>query len=204
MTVQELDAIMGGIAPVMRELLAIERLEQATVVHALKSEIKALEMRLLEVETRPAVIGPQGERGPQGLSPSLEMIINGMLPLMPKAEKGEPGQKGIDGAAGKDAHAVDTSAIITAVLAQLPAPEQGAKGDDGAPGKDAPAVDVNAIIAEVLKRVPAPVKGDQGDPGIAGKDAAGLRTGIGPPTADGHIHGDTYLDIESGDLYQCR
>lgn len=151
MTAQELRALSDGLVPVMRDYISRAVDER---INAVLAKNAALEMRILELETRPPVIGPQGpagergepgekgEMGPagvagaDGLSPTVDAIVAKALTLLPVPERGERGERGIDGMDGKDAPAVDVDALVTRVAALIPVPKDGLNGKDGAPGRD--------------------------------------------------------------------
>jgi hypothetical protein len=52
-------------------------------------------------------------------------------------------------------------------------------------------------------RGPEGAPGALGPAGHDGRDGSSLLTGIGPPSADARP-GDAYLDVKTGDIYQCR
>lgn len=95
MTIQEYQAIGKALAPVVRDI----------VTRAVATATTPLEMRILELETRPTVVGPAGPIGPVG-----ERGEKGLDGL-----NGKDGNDGIDGSDGKDG-------------------QVGEAGRDGAPG----------------------------------------------------------------------
>lgn len=77
-------------------------------------------------------------------------------------ERGPAGEKGLDGAPGKDAPAPDTDVIAMKVAALLPVPRD---GREGAPGKDAPSMDLVALAKMVVDLIPTPKDGANGRDG---------------------------------------
>lgn len=232
MTHLEMQALSKALGPVMRDLVTREVTGHVTTLLAsdqltnqlvknsgqeialLLAKNAALEMRILELETRSPIIGPAGEKGATGTGvASLVVSADGRLlahlsdgrsldagpvPIGPPGAAGRDGESihgpvGPAGPAGKDAAPLDVDAIVSRVLAVMPAPERGERGADGINGKDAPVVDVEQVVGRVLALVPTPKDGrddapldvdavvsrvlslvpppQKGEPGAAGKDA---------------------------------
>jgi hypothetical protein len=78
-----------------------------------------------------------------------------------------------------------------------PKGDAGETGPKGDPGKDAAPVDT--IVAAILPHLPIAANGKDG---VNGKDGASFIAGEGPPLALGSP-GDVYMDVSTGDVYQC-
>lgn len=132
MTTQEMTALAEGLVPVM-----LDHLQRGFDAERLiyRREIAALELRVLELETKPTSVnvpGPKGEQGERGLPG--EAGRNGLAGQDgPEGEKGQPGERG---PAGQDAPPVDLTAIADIVLRHITLPENGAPGKDGRDGID--------------------------------------------------------------------
>lgn len=155
MTETELAAVVRGIAPVVKELIA-------AAVEPLRVEVQMLKGRDPRdgrdgLPGVPGLKGFDGERGQKGdpgergdVGPA--GVIGPEGPPGPPGqpgEKGEPGlqgEPGPQGPAGKDAPAPDLDVIALRASALVPGPK------DGRDGKDA---DVDQIAASVLERVTA-------------------------------------------------
>ncbi len=107
MTSLEMKALADGLVPVISRAVKDARAED------LKT-IAALEMRILELETRPTVVGPQGERGLMG----------------ERGERGAPGEAGAHGAQGERGLQGEAGAPGSQGERGLP----GERGPEGAPG----------------------------------------------------------------------
>ncbi len=89
MTSLEMKALADGLVPVISRAVKDARAEDVKT-------IAALEMRILELETRPTVVGPQGERGLIG-----ERGLPGEAGAQgSQGERGLPGERGPEGAPG--------------------------------------------------------------------------------------------------------
>lgn len=162
------------------------------------AENKALELRILDLETRPPVVGPHGAKGDTGLMgvgiASLVVSAEGKLLAhttdgrtldagpVPRGLPGEPGAAGAKGDPG----------------AAGPAGEKGTDGLRGEKGADADPSLVLALKSE-LELVRAslhtePVPGPAGPPGRDGIDGVGIQ---GPPGKDGApgLHGKDAADL---------
>ncbi len=93
MTSLEMKALADGLVPVISRAVKDARAEDVKT-------IAALEMRILELETRPAVVGPQGERGLIGERGS-EGPIGPLGPVGPQGERGADGLMGPIGPIGE-------------------------------------------------------------------------------------------------------
>lgn len=79
-------------------------------------------------------------------------------------------------------------------ISSIPA---GKDGRDGIDGKDA---NVDEIYRCVDVKISAAIEAlPKAKDGVRGP---GVLIGVGPPTADG-ASGDTYIDVETGDIYRC-
>lgn len=153
------------------------------------AEKQALEARILELETRPAVLGPPGTKGDTGLPgvgiASLLISAEGRLVAhmtdgrtldagpVPRGADGEPGpqgEPGLPGAKGMDGLPGEPGAPGAKGL-------DGRPGEPGAPGRDAdPAVmlDIKSeldALRTTVASLPAP---QAGPPGLNGKDGASV------------------------------
>lgn len=140
MTIQEYQAIGKALAPVVRDI----------VTRAVATATTPLEMRILELETRPTVVGPAGPIGPVG-----ERGEKGLDGL-----NGKDGNDGIDGRDGKDGNDGARGSDGVGTIGHPGKDGQvGEAGRDGAPGADGKdGADGN--------------NGKDGAPGLDGKDGA--------------------------------
>lgn len=127
MTAEQLDVIAGGMAIVVKEIVARETEGLLRLIAELKLEMSRIQMT-------PGPPGPAGEQGPPG-------------PMGPVGEVGQRGPQGEIGPAGADGKAAtfDLAAVATAAAALIPLPRDGQPGvpgpsgrdgKDGAPGRD--------------------------------------------------------------------
>ena len=168
MTADDIAIITGELGPIIKAYV-----EQVTV--PLLARNKELELRVLELETRPAVLpdrGEPGQKGDTGISVT-SMVLSADHRIIahysdgrtqdigpaPIGVPGERGEKGDTGLRGSDAAPVDMDAIIAAVVARMPSPERGERGEAGPPGRDG-------------KDGAAGLDGKDGAPGLNGKDGA--------------------------------
>lgn len=180
MTPGDIAVITRAIGPVMRDVTAKAFAE---MVAPLLERNAALELRILELETRPAVVGPVGPQGAKGETGAgiaslvvtadqrwLAHFTDGRsidAGPVPKGEKGEPGEKGDPGQPG-------------------PRGEKGDKGEPGSPGEKG---DLGA----------PGLPGEKGDPGLAGhKGEPGERGEKGEPGTPGQ-KGEPGIHGEKGD-----
>jgi hypothetical protein len=152
----------------------------------------ALEARILELETRPDVIGPAGPVGSKGdtgaMVATMTITSEGrLLALMTDGKSIDAGpvpvRHGLDGAKG------DTG-------------DRGEKGDRGPAGEG-----LVGPIGPIGPVGPPGQDGGQGLPGergLAVAAGAGFTSGVGPPADNKGVHGETYLDVTTGDVYQCH
>jgi hypothetical protein len=143
---------------------------------------------------QPGADGPEGPQGPAGEpgkpGPVGERGQDGAVGAQgAPGRDGEPGAKGEAGIAGKDADMESVRTIldglVTKAIAAIP---------PAAPGKDADLSLVSKMIEERVAMIPTPQDG---------KNGTSLVTGMGPPTVAGRP-GDAYLDVKTGDVYQCH
>jgi hypothetical protein len=100
----------------------------------------------------------------------IQTAFENRFAALPAPEKGEPGEKGIDGAPGTvDMDEVKGILLGMVAALELPKGEKGDAGEPGAPGQ----VDMEAVKQLVLDAVAAIEipKGEKGETGAAGKDA---------------------------------
>lgn len=104
-------------------------------------------------------------------------------------EKGEP---------GKSVTVEEVTPIIEQAVSQAVSKIPTSKdGRDGIDGKDA---DVDEIYRRIDTKIAAAIEAlPKAKDGVRGP---GVLVGVGPPTADG-ASGDTYIDVETGDIYRC-
>lgn len=177
MTPADIAAITRAIGPVMRDATAKA---VAEAMAPLLERNAALELRILELETRPAVVGPAGPPGAKGETGAglaslvvtadqrwLAHFTDGRsvdAGPVPKGDKGEPGVRGEPGPQGPQG---------------LPGPV-GARGEQGTPGEPGE-------------------RGPQGDPGLDGKDGTpGLAGRDGKDGAPG-LNGKDGADGRDGE-----
>jgi hypothetical protein len=139
---------------------------------------------------RDGVDGKNGADGMNGKDADTDLIVRRVLELVPKPENGKDGapglngkdgapglngndgERGADGVAGRDA---DESAIVTKVLALIPAPANGKDGAPGLNGKDGESIHPDSIrvmvndavevsLAKAVAGMPKPVDGKSVDP----------------------------------------
>lgn len=80
-----------------------------------------------------------------------------------------------DGRDGKDGVSPDPEALVTDVLAKIPAPKDGRDGRDGKDGKDGETPSVTDVAAVVLSKIPTPKDGKDGvspDPKAIAKEVS--------------------------------
>lgn len=110
-----------------------------------------------------------------------------------------------NGCRGTDGRTPDFDAIVTAVVARIPAPQNGTNGTNGQPGQSATAEQVATAVAAYCGqasepcRGPAGTKGDTGDTGPTG--AAGPP---GPTCPPGYELHDAVISDADGTTYQGK
>jgi len=164
----EIQALAGALAPVFK------RHVQAVVDPLLD--------RILQLEARAAVPGPEGPPGAPGKdaapAPTMEEVTALAIDAVQRAVAALPtpkdGKDGQDGEPGKDAAPAPTMEEVTSLvtdavqraIAALPAPKDGKNGMDGPAGKDADAEAITAqvleTVTEALKSIPVPKDGKDG------------------------------------------
>jgi hypothetical protein len=177
------------------ELAAIVRDHTAQAVTAALAPVlaanKALEMRLLELETRPAVLGPPGEKGDPGLpgvaGPKGDPGEKGDPGLSVTGEPGARGEMGPPGVGVMNA-ILDRAGHLVLTLSDGHTKDVGlVLGKDGAPGLDG-------------KDGAPGLHGKDGRDGLDGKDGVdGLHGKDGAPGLDGKdgapgLHGKDGVD----------
>lgn len=163
MTVAELQAVVEGIAPAVKDfvlraqaplLARIDELERRQVIQGIDGK-----------DGEPGSPGPMGPIGPAG-----ESVIGPMGPA------GERGDKGIDGAPGRDGKDIDpvvvnalvasevaksidrvqipslVSATVVKAVEALPAPKDGAPGRDGRDGSNVDPAQVYALVTDEVSK----------------------------------------------------
>lgn len=177
----EVTAIVRSVVTAVREF-----------IDEISAELKArqddFEKRLDGIPAGPkGEPGDRGEKGADGTGPHATSVAAELLPTakdwlreleaslsaqvdrrlseIPPPQKGEPGEKGVDGAPGSDA-IVDPSALaglvaerVTEAVKALPQAERGEKGEPG------------ESIKGDKGEAGESIKGDQGEKGEPGKDA---------------------------------
>lgn len=118
----------------------------------------------------------------EAVSPLLKRIEELESRQLDRGEKGDPGEKGLDGLSVtlEDVAPIIADAVAKAVEA-LPIPQRGDKGDPGEKGADGVSVsldDVSPLVAEAVSKAVAELlpaergeKGEDGRDGTDGKDA---------------------------------
>lgn len=188
MTAKDLEAVVEGIAPVVREFVS-------TALAGAIARLEALEARIGNVKDgkdgAPGAPGERGQEGPQGPQGEPGASVQGQ-----PGEKGEPGKDGRD---GKDAPPVtreqvleaakallvDSGALELAVKAYLEA-HPPAPGRDGVDGKDGVGmagalIDQDGQLVVTLSsgslHTLGVVKGQDGKPGAEGAPGASGKDG---------------------------
>lgn len=198
MTPSDIAILTKVMGPVMREYTT-KAIADATA--GLLAKNAALELRILELETRPEPAagppGPMGAKGDPGAGiASLLVSADGRLMAhftdgrsvdagpLPQGQKGDPGERGEVG-------------LIGPMGPSGPSGERGEKGDRGEPGPMGPAGPIGAVgpigpSGAIGERGEKGLDGADGAPGPAGRDgidgkdgAQGMNGKDGAPGLDG-------------------
>lgn len=159
---RQIDALMRGIAPVIRDAVSAA---QAPLIE----RIAALEAREPEKGEpgRDGIDGKDGESGRDGRDgvsvdqEAVEAMVHDAVEraaaALPTPKDGEPGKPGRDGIDGKDANPAEIRRLIddalNAAVAELPKP---------ADGKSISVEDVRPLLEELVRQIPAPKDGHDG------------------------------------------
>lgn len=103
----------------------------------------------------------------------LKKDVSGLRAEVERISKVKPVAR--DGRDGKDGVSPDPEALVTDVLAKIPAPKDGRDGRDGKDGKDGDSPSVTDVAAVVLSKIPTPKDGKDGvspDPKAIAKEVS--------------------------------
>lgn len=103
----------------------------------------------------------------------LKKDVSGLRAEVERISKVKPVAR--DGRDGKDGVSPDPEALVTDVLAKIPAPKDGRDGRDGKDGKDGDSPSVTDVAAVVLSKIPTPKDGKDGvspDPKAMAKEVS--------------------------------
>ncbi len=141
MTSLEMKALADGLVPVISRAVKDARAEDIKT-------IAALEMRILELETRPGAVGPQGERGLMG-----ERGVPGEAGAPgSQGERGVPGERGLEGAQGPPGP-MGPAGPAGADGTMGVQGERGQAGEKGQPADPAVLEGLNAAIKGLTDRI---------------------------------------------------
>lgn len=107
-----------------------------------------------------------------------------------------------NGCRGTDGSTPNFDAIVTAVVARIPAPQNGTNGENGQAGQNASADQVAAAVAAYCGQDSQPCRGPAGQDGSDGTD--GASGAPGPTCPEGYELRDAVITAKDGTTYSGK
>lgn len=216
----ELAALVGALAPVLREFVAAAVAPLSTRLDALETRAvfdpAAVDELRTDIQTIDGRVDGVIDAASKKLDELVESAVSMKVAMLPPPKDGRDGVDGKDGAPGapgadgkdgqngrdgKDADPEAVKAMVAEAMAALPPPKDGKDGRDGVDGKNGQDGASGQDGAPGEKGAPGE-RGEKGEPGRAGEDGRdGLEGKQGPPGKDGASLVDIIKDHEGSIVF---